>query len=92
MLVICTHPFAKKSLTLNLARGEGREPYFGCNLMHRKVLALRYCQELWIPFLIQAALLFKFSSIPSTEFPSLHQASYESGCFNSSPPKAGHVE
>ena len=26
------------------------------------------------------------------EFPSLHQASYESGCFNSSPPKAGHVE
>ena len=29
----------------------------------------RYCQELWIPFLIQAALLFKFSSIPSTNFP-----------------------
>ena len=43
----------------------------------------RYCQELWIPFLIQAALLFKFSSMPSTNFPSLHQASYESGCFNS---------
>ena len=35
-------PFAKKSLTLNLARGEGREPYFGCNLMHRKVLALSH--------------------------------------------------
>ena len=25
-------------LTLHLARGEGRERYFGCNLMQRKVL------------------------------------------------------
>ena len=33
------HPFAKKALTLHLARGEGRERYFGCNLMQRKVLA-----------------------------------------------------
>ena len=32
-------------------------------------VVVRYCQELWIPFLIQAALLFKFSSIPSTNFP-----------------------
>ena len=39
LLVMCTHPFAKKALTLHLARGEGRERYFGCNLMHRKVLA-----------------------------------------------------
>ena len=34
-----------------------------------EAIAKRYCQELWIPFLIQAALLFKFSSIPSTNFP-----------------------
>ena len=36
---MCTHPFVKKALTLHLARSEGRERYFGCNLMHRKVLA-----------------------------------------------------
>ena len=29
----------KKELTLHLACGEGRERYFGCNLMQRKVLA-----------------------------------------------------
>ena len=39
LLVMCTHPFAKKALTLYLARSKGREHYFGCNLMHRKVLA-----------------------------------------------------
>ena len=39
LLVMCTHPFAKKGLTLHLARSEGREPYLGGNLMHRKVLA-----------------------------------------------------
>ena len=39
LLVMCTYPFAKKALTLHLARGEGRERYFGCNLMHCKVLA-----------------------------------------------------
>ena len=39
LLVMCTYPFAKKSLTLYLARSEGNERYFGCNLMHRKVLA-----------------------------------------------------
>ena len=38
LLVICTHPFAKAVLTLHLARSEGRERYFGCNLMQRKVL------------------------------------------------------
>ena len=38
LLVMCTYPFAKKALTLHLARG-GRERYFGCNLMQRKVLA-----------------------------------------------------
>ena len=37
LLVMCTHPFAKKALTLHLARSEGHERYFGCNLMHRKV-------------------------------------------------------
>ena len=36
---MCTYPFAKKALTLYLARGKGRERYFGCNLMQRKVLA-----------------------------------------------------
>ena len=35
----CTHPFEKEVLRLYLARGEGRERYFGCNLMQRKVLA-----------------------------------------------------
>ena len=39
LLVMCTHPVAKKALTLHLARIEGRECYLGCNLMHRKVLA-----------------------------------------------------
>ena len=39
LLVMCTYPFAKKALTLHLARGEGRERYCGCNLMQRKVLA-----------------------------------------------------
>ena len=39
LLVMCTHPFAKKALTRHLARSEGHERYFGCNLMHRKVLA-----------------------------------------------------
>ena len=36
---MCTHPFVKKALTLHLARSEGRERYFGRNLMHRRVLA-----------------------------------------------------
>ena len=39
LLVMCTHPFAKEALTLYLARSEGHERHFGCNLMHRKVLA-----------------------------------------------------
>ena len=39
LLVMCTHPFTKEALTLHLARSEGHERYFGCNLMHRKVLA-----------------------------------------------------
>ena len=42
LLVMCTYPFARKALTLHLARGEGRERYFGCNLMQRKVLASSY--------------------------------------------------
>ena len=39
LLVMCTHPFAKKTLTLHLVRSEGHESHFGCNLMHCKVLA-----------------------------------------------------
>ena len=35
LLVMSTHPSAKKALTLHLARSEGHERYFGCNLMHR---------------------------------------------------------
>ena len=42
LLVMCTYLFAKKALTLHLARGEGRERYFGCNLMQRNVLASSY--------------------------------------------------
>ena len=38
LLVMCTHPIAKEVLTLHLARSEGHERYFGCNLMYRKVL------------------------------------------------------
>ncbi len=44
LLVMCTYPIAKKALTLHLARGEGRERYFGCNLMQRKVLASSHQQ------------------------------------------------
>ena len=36
---MCTHPFAKEALTLHLARSEGHERYFVCNLMHHNVLA-----------------------------------------------------
>ena len=39
LLVMCTYPFAKTVLTLYLARGEGLERDFGCNLLQRKVLA-----------------------------------------------------
>ena len=39
LLAMCTYPFAKKALTLHLPCGEGRERYFCCNLMQRKVLA-----------------------------------------------------
>ena len=42
LLVRCTYPFAKKALTLYLARSEGHERYFGCNLMQCKVLASSY--------------------------------------------------
>ena len=39
LLVMCAYPVVKKVLTLYLARGEGHERYWGCNLMQRKVLA-----------------------------------------------------
>ena len=39
LLVMCTYSIAKEALMLHLARGEGREHYFGCNLVQRKVLA-----------------------------------------------------
>ena len=31
LLVMCTHPFAKETLTLHLARSEALERYFACN-------------------------------------------------------------
>ncbi len=39
VLVMCTHPIAKEAFALHLACSEGRKRYFGCNLVHRKVLA-----------------------------------------------------
>ena len=39
---MCMHPFAKEALTLHLARSEGNEHYFGCNLMYYKILASSY--------------------------------------------------
>ena len=45
LLVMCTYPIAKKALTLHLARREGRERSFGCNLMQRKVLASSHQQQ-----------------------------------------------
>ena len=42
VLVMCMHPFAKEALTLHLARSEGNEHYFGCNLMYYKILASSY--------------------------------------------------
>ena len=42
LLVMCAHLFAKDAFTLHLVRSEGHERYFGCNLMHRKVLALSH--------------------------------------------------
>ena len=42
LLVMCTHPFAREAFTLHLARSEGHERYFDCNLMHRRVLASSY--------------------------------------------------
>ena len=35
-------PFIINNAAIILARGEGRERYFGCNLMQRKVLALSH--------------------------------------------------
>ena len=40
-----TIPLQKRRLRLHLARSKGPERYFGCNLMHRKVLASS-CQHL----------------------------------------------
>ena len=34
--------YGRDTLTLHLVRSEGHERYFGCNLMHRKVLAPSY--------------------------------------------------
>ena len=69
LLVMCTHPFAKKALTLHLARSEGHERYFGCNLMHCKVLASSH-QHLVAEApingdvqLAPCALLWRFASV-----------------------------
>ena len=57
LLVMCTHPVAKKALMLHLARIEGRECYLGCNLMHRKVLA-SFHQHLMVDGDVPAAVEF----------------------------------
>ena len=69
LLVMCTYPVAKESLTLYLARGEGHERYFGCNLMHRKVLASSY-QHLMAeapPMLEEGTTIYSYVAIRSDE-------------------------
>ncbi len=73
LLVMCTYPFAKKALTLYLARSEGHERYFGCNLMQCKVLASSY-QHL-IAEAPERALAILRRSVRSTDFVGLPRTS-----------------
>ena len=63
LLVMCTYPFAKKALTLYLARSEGHERYFGCNLMQCKVLASSH-QHL----MAEAPKVQSNEELPGTQF------------------------
>ena len=56
---MCTYPFAKKALTLYLARSESHERYFGCNLMQCKVLASSH------QYLIAEAPVLSTPHVPS---------------------------
>ena len=60
LLVMCTYPFAKKAAYAPLARGEGRERYFDCNLMQRKVLASSH-QHL----MAEAPVMDQYAPIPN---------------------------
>ena len=73
LLVMCTYPFAKKALTLYLARSEGHERYFGCNLMQCKVLASSH-QHL-IAEAPERALAILRRSVRSTDFVGLPRTS-----------------
>ena len=69
---MCMYPFAKKALTLHLARGEGPERYFGCNLMHRSLLVVFWCvldvrrasHELLVSDALDVVLRFPFQVRP----------------------------
>ncbi len=73
LLVMCTYPFAKKALTLYLARSEGHDRYFGCNLMQCKVLASSH-QHL-IAEAPERALAILRRSVRSTDFVGLPRTS-----------------
>ncbi len=73
LLVMCTYPFAKKALTLYLARSEGHERYFGCNLMQCEVLASSH-QHL-IAEAPERALAILRRSVRSTDFVGLPRTS-----------------
>ena len=73
LLVMCTYPFAKTALTLYLARSEGHEHYFGCNLMQCKVLASSH-QHL-IAEAPERALAILRRSVRSTDFVGLPRTS-----------------
>ena len=73
LLVMCTYPFAKKALTLYLARSEDHERYFGCNLMQCKVLASSH-QHL-IAEAPERALAILRRSVRSTDFVGLPRTS-----------------
>ena len=53
------HPFEKEALTLLLARSEGHERYFDCNIMHRKVLASSHQHLMAEPVVCQNSALLK---------------------------------
>ena len=63
LLVMYTHPFSKEALTLHLARSEGHERYFGCNLMHCRVLVSSH-QHLMAEAPVESPAMGKVSAIP----------------------------
>ena len=75
LLVMCTHPFAKEALTLHLARSEGHERYFGCNLTHRKVL-VSFHQHL----MAEAPVVERIRGVrPNSWVPHIEASKFEGG-------------